>query len=146
MCRRTGDNPEAVFHALLRRGQVVIHASEVERTAAPARPARPATSSSPTLAIRSPNSTPRSWVVTTARGERIGVGDRVATRRNDPALQVANRQAWTVTGIGQDGSLILHGPGRDRQIPTDYATRFVELAYATTVHGARGETVDPRTC
>ena len=46
------------------------------------------------------------------------------------------------TGIGDDGSLTLHGHGRDRQIPADYAARFVELAYATTVHGAQGETVD----
>jgi exodeoxyribonuclease V alpha subunit len=85
---------------------------------------------------------PRSGVVTTARGERIGLGDRVATRRNDRALQVANRQTWTVAGIGQDGSLVLHGRGRDRQIPAAYAARFVELAYATTVHGAQGETVE----
>ncbi len=27
-------------------------------------------------------------------------------------------------------------------IPADYASRFVELAYATTVHGAQGDTVD----
>ena len=78
----------------------------------------------------------------TARGERIGLGDRVATRRNDPDLGVANRQTWTVTGIGDDGSLTLHGRGRDREVPAEYATRFVELAYATTVHGAQGETVD----
>ena len=78
----------------------------------------------------------------TARGERIGLGDRVATRRNDPDLGVANRQTWTVAGIGEDGSLILHGHGRDREVPAEYATRFVELAYATTVHGAQGETVD----
>jgi hypothetical protein len=78
----------------------------------------------------------------TARGERIGLGDRVATRRNDPDLGVANRQTWTVAGIGEDGSLIVHGRGRDRELPAEYATRFVELAYATTVHGAQGETVD----
>ena len=77
----------------------------------------------------------------TTRGERIGLGDRVATRRNDPGLQVANRQTWTVAGIGQDGSLCLRAHGRDREIPADYATRFVELAYATTVHGAQGSTV-----
>jgi hypothetical protein len=81
-------------------------------------------------------------VVTTAAGERIGLGDRVATRRNDPDLQVANRQTWTVTGIGDDGSFTLNSRGRDRVIPADYAARFVELAYATTVHGAQGETVD----
>ena len=47
-----------------------------------------------------------------------------------------------MAGIGEDGSLILHGRGRDREIPADYVARFVELAYATTVHGAQGETVD----
>ena len=31
---RTGEDPGSVFDALHRRGQVVIHASEVERTAA----------------------------------------------------------------------------------------------------------------
>ena len=46
-----------------------------------------------------------------------GVGDRVATRRNDPDLEVANRQTWTVTGIGDDGSLTLRGRGRDRDGP-----------------------------
>ncbi len=78
----------------------------------------------------------------TARGERIGLGDRVATRRNAPDLRVANRQTWTVTGIGDDDSLTLRGRGPDRMVPAEYATRFVELAYATTVHGAQGETVD----
>jgi hypothetical protein len=84
--------------------------------------------------------------VTTSTGERIGLGDRVATRRNDPALQVANRQTWTVTAIAENGSLVLHADGRaqgrGREIPAEYATRFVELAYATTVHGAQGDTVD----
>ncbi len=27
------------------------------------------------------------------------------------------------------------------EIPADYVNRFVELAYATTVHGAQGDTV-----
>jgi hypothetical protein len=55
---------------------------------------------------------------------------------------VANRQTWIVTGVGDDGSLTLRGRGRGRVLPAEYATRFVELAYATTVHGAQGETVD----
>ena len=37
---------------------------------------------------------------------------------------------------------MLRGQGRDREVPADYVTRFVELAYATTVHGAQGETVE----
>ena len=109
--------------------------------------------SSPTPANRSPTSTPPSKTtgstttaarreITTAGGDRLRLGDRVATRRNDPDLQVANRQTWTVTGIGQDGSLVLHSQGRDRKVPAEYASRFVELAYATTVHGAQGDTVD----
>jgi exodeoxyribonuclease V alpha subunit len=153
---RTADDPAAVFDELDRRGSIVVHASDSERTAALAeagaagdlvvadtrehvaslngairdqRRAEPATGDSADSMV-------------TARGERIGLGDRVATRRNDPDLGVANRQTWTVTGIGEDASLILHGRGRDREIPAAYATRFVELAYATTVHGAQGETVD----
>ncbi|MBC7550167.1 MAG: AAA family ATPase, partial [Cellulomonas sp.] len=153
---RHGDNPGALFDALHRRGQVVIHASESERTAvladagaqgdlvmadtreqivdlnATIRDARHATQS---VAHSEP-------VVTTVSGERIGFGDHVATRRNDRDLQVANRQTWTVAEIGQNGSLVLRGHGRDREVPSDYAARFVDLAYATTVHGAQGETVE----
>ena len=80
----------------------------------------------------------------TDRGDLIGLGDRIATRANDPALGVANRQTWTVVGIGDDGSLIVHSPEvrRDRELPSSYVRELVELAYATTVHGAQGETVD----
>ena len=153
---RNGDNPGALFDALHRRGQVVIHASEAERTvvladvgAAGALVIADTREQVADLnaAIRDQRHATRSAthnepVVTTSRGEQVGLGDRVATRRNDPDLQVANRQTWTVTVIGQDGSLVLHCNGRDREVPSDYAARFVELAYATTVHGAQGETVD----
>ncbi|MEP6817713.1 MAG: MobF family relaxase [Marmoricola sp.] len=153
---RKGDNPAAVFDALHRRGQVVIHPSDSERTAALA---EAGTAGDLVVAdtreqVASLNAAIREHVhadpapgdsadsVVTDQGERIGLGDRVATRRNDPDLQVTNRQTWTVAGIGQDGSMILHGRGRDREVPAEYATRFVELAYATTVHGAQGETID----
>ncbi len=78
--------------------------------------------------------------VTTGAGERIGVGDRVATRRNDPALGVANRDTWTVTTVHPDGSLAVTGRCGDRILPATYVARRVELAYATTVHGAQGDT------
>lgn len=148
---RTGDDAGRVFDALHRRGHIAIHASDVERTAALA-----AAGASGDLviadsreqvadlnaAIRHQRHHENTRVeITTASGDRIGIGDRVATRRNDPDLQVANRQIWTVARIGRDGSLLLHGRGRDREIPAAYATRFVELAYATTVHGAQGSTV-----
>jgi len=148
---RTGEDAGRVFDALHRRGHIAIHASDVERTAALA-----GAGASGDLVIADTreqvadlNAAIRHqrhhentrMEITTASGDRIGIGDRVATRRNDPDLQVANRQTWTVARIGRDGSLLLHGRGRDREIPAAYATRFVELAYATTVHGAQGSTV-----
>ena len=81
--------------------------------------------------------------VVTSAGERLGVGDRVMTRRNDRDLGVANRDTWTITGIDHDGTLTLHsGNARtgSRSLPAAYGHDHVELAYATTVHGAQGET------
>ena len=150
---RTGNDPAAVFDALHRRGSIVIHPSEAERTAALA---EAGAAGDLVLAdtreqvaclnavIRDQRQVADDSTVSmmSARGERIGIGDRVATRRNDAGLGVANRQTWTVTGVGEDGSLALRGRGRGRALPAEYATKFVELAYATTVHGAQGETVD----
>ena len=149
---RNGDDPGALFDTLHRQGLVVIHASEAERTTvlsgAGAGGDRVIADTREQVAdlnaaIRDHRHDNHSdAVVTTGRGEQIGLGDRVATRRNDPDLQVANRQTWTVAGVGKDGSLILRGHGHDREVPADYAARLVELAYATTVHGAQGETVE----
>lgn len=80
--------------------------------------------------------------VLTAAGEVIGVGDRVTTRRNDPDLRVANRDQWTVTGTNDDGTLTITGRAGNRTLPTTYVQAHVELAYATTVYGAQGDTVD----
>ncbi len=145
---RTGNDPAAVFDTLHRSGQVVIHPSDSERTAALAeagavsglviadtreqvanlnaairdqRRPDPATGDS-----ADPSGAHQSLV--TARGEPIGLGDRVATRRNDPELGVANRQTWTVTGVGKDGGLVLRSHGHDRKISAEYAATFVELA------------------
>ncbi|MGI8524192.1 MAG: hypothetical protein ACR2K3_12920 [Nocardioides sp.] len=149
-----------MFDALLARGQIVVHASEVERTAALA-----------TLYIRADtlviadtreqvnalNAAIRDHRLTTGEvdgehplitrsGEPLGVGDRVATRRNDHDLRVANRDTWTVTGLGGNSSLRIVGPAGERNgersLPADYVRKYVELAYATTAYGAQGETVD----
>jgi hypothetical protein len=48
----------------------------------------------------------------TADGQRIGAGDAVVTRRNDPTLGVANRETWMVTRVHRDGRLTVHD--RDR--------------------------------
>ncbi len=78
----------------------------------------------------------------TSAGEQIGIGDRVATRRNHRDLDVANRDTWTVTALAEDGSLHVTGSRGERLLPPTYVHTHVELAYATTVYGAQGETVD----
>ena len=70
------------------------------------------------------------------------MGDRVATRRNDRDLNVANRDVWTVTGLGDDGSMLVTGRVGRRTLPAAYVDRYVELAFTTTVYGAQGQTVD----
>jgi exodeoxyribonuclease V alpha subunit len=100
--------------------------------------------------------------VVTAAGEWIGVGDRVVTRRNDRNLGVANRDTWLVRAVaGSRGELLVTPadvtPAEGargsvtpactslwqgaRMLPADYVAAHVELAYATTAHGAQGETV-----
>ena len=69
------------------------------------------------------------------------MGDRIATRRNNRDLGVANRDCWTVTGIDADDTLHVHGLAGQRALPVTYVREHVELAFATTVHGAQGETV-----
>lgn len=65
----------------------------------------------------------------------------LATRLNDRGLGVANRDTWTITAI-DDGTLTLRGADRGgaRTLPVGYARANVELAYATTIYGAQGET------
>lgn len=165
---RTGVRPGEVFDALLERGQIVLHASEVERTAALAAIGADSADgeqliiadtrdqvSALNAAIRdhrhdasrppggqaSERSGERAGDPITRRGERIGLGDRVATRRNDRDLEVANRDTWTVSGIGEAGSLLVTGRAGQRELPTEYVREHVELAFTTTAYGAQGETV-----
>ncbi len=163
---RTGERSGEVFDALLERGEVVVHAGEVERTAAlaaiGATPADAGADDGDQLVIADTrdqvialNATIRdrrhgereqpgehAGELTTRRGEPIGLGDRVATRRNDRDLAVANRDTWTVAGIGADGSLHVTGRAGRRTLPAEYVNDHVELAFTTTAYGAQGETVD----
>lgn len=156
---RTGEDPVAVFDQLLARGQVVVHSDDAARVEVLA--AQAATTGALVVAdtrerVAELNAAVRDQRVAaglvddqpalvTDAGERVGVGDRVATRRNDYDLGVANRDAWTVTAIDDDGTLHLGGPNSSgaegRTVPVGYATEHVELAYATTAYGAQGETV-----
>ncbi|MEO8518022.1 MAG: MobF family relaxase [Dermatophilaceae bacterium] len=163
LAMRTSRHPGAVFDTLLARGQIRLHPSEGERIRAlaliGAQHPWAGASGEPVLVIADTreqvaalNGTIRDQLVATGRvqdtaavttgaGERIGVGDRVATRRNEPTLDVANRDTWTVTGIAPDGALALDGGRGERRLPAGYVQDHLELAYATTVYGAQGHTV-----
>ncbi len=154
LAMRTAAKPDKVFDRLAERGHVVVYATEQERTAALATEA--AETGAMIVAdtreqVADLNAAIREHRVvtghvddrralTTQAGERIGVGDRVATRHNDYDLGVANRDTWTVTGIDPDGTLQLTGEHGYRNLPLAYTSHHVELAYATTVYGAQGET------
>lgn len=78
------------------------------------------------------------------------IGDIVATRRNDRRLRttssepIRNRERWTITDANPNGDITvarLDGPGTIT-LPADYVRQHVQLAYATTEHGAQGETAD----
>jgi conjugative relaxase-like TrwC/TraI family protein len=85
-----------------------------------------------------------------AGGEHAHVRDVVATRRNDRTRittagePVRNRETWTVTAIGTDGSLTVsreQGHG-SVTLPADYVHEHVRLGYAATEHGYQSDTVD----
>ncbi len=155
---RSGERSGEVFDALLERGEIVVHGSEAEavEAIAAARGLVLADTRDQVTALNAAIRDRRAAghaagerdgerggeVLTTRTGEVIGAGDRVATRRNDRELGVANRDTWTVTAVGADGTLVVSGRPGDRTLPSGYAQEHVELAYATTVYGAQGETVD----
>lgn len=153
LAMRDGQHPETVFDNLLARGQIVVHATETERTAALAQLAaatgelviadtrEQVTALNAAIRDQRPRPVDGSPCVVTGSGELVGVGDRIATRLNNPQLRVANRATWTVTGVSADGGLSVTGVGGRRELPRGYVQGYVELAYATTVYGAQGDTV-----
>ncbi len=79
----------------------------------------------------------------------MAVGDRIATRRNDPALRtdrgepVRNRQVWIAQEISPNGELTVSDPERGTAVlPRHYVERHVELGWAVTGYGTQGDTVD----
>ncbi|WP_336031980.1 MobF family relaxase [Geodermatophilus sp. FMUSA9-8] len=187
LAMRAGENPGAVFDALLARGQLRLHpdpqalrealaaAAAISYTAGQRVAVVVATreqAAALSAAIRdrlvADGRVDDRRVVVTGAGERIGVGDLIATRRNDRDLGVANRDTWVVTAVGRNGGLLATpddaphvtpaGGGQAavtpavtpavppagegaRVLPADYVTAHVELAYATTAHGTQGDTV-----
>ncbi len=167
---RTGtpQSPGMVFDALLARGDVRIYPTEAERTQALAAIAAAAISTRTVTGVSRDGGgvllvadtreqvadlnghikqrlvagghVEDTRVVTTWAGERIGVGDQIATRRNDRDADVANRDTWTVTGLRTNGAVVVAGSRGRRVLPADYVRDHVELAYASTVYGAQGST------
>ncbi|MFB9644975.1 AAA family ATPase [Microbacterium terregens] len=76
--------------------------------------------------------------------QRILVGDRVQTRRNDPRTGVENRAQWVVRNIWDESIDLtsVSDSGEIRRVSRDYALDHLQLAYASTVHGIQGETTD----
>jgi exodeoxyribonuclease V alpha subunit len=186
LAMRTGEDSGKVFDALCARGQIRIHpdaAALNEALAATVAVAfdarqRPAVvvdtreqAAELNAAIRERLVTERRVddvaAVTTRSGQRIGAGDRIATRRNDRAFGVANRDTWTVVSADATGEVVVTpadtapatvtpgagagsrgrsrsvtpGPEQQRVLPADYVREHVELAYVTTAHGVQGDTV-----
>jgi hypothetical protein len=161
LAMRTGEDPGAVFDALLARDQIRVHAGDPDRVAALADTAVQALDAGSPAAVVADtreqvtglNAAIRERLialglvddrrtVTTRAGERIGVGDLIATRRNNTELGFANRDTWTLTQLAADGQVTVTGQHGDRTLPASYVREHVELAYASTVHGAQGETID----
>ncbi len=158
LAMRAGDNPAAVFDALLARGQIRLHATDFDRISALARHAAHAHEKDIATVVVADtnervvalNDTIRAELVaagrvddahtTTGKSARIGAGDRVVTRRNDPGIEVANRDTWTATSVHRDGSVTVTGDRGERVLPADYVRQHVELGYASTVHGVQGDT------
>jgi exodeoxyribonuclease V alpha subunit len=171
LAMRAGADPAAVFDALAARGRIRLHADPAalqealaataavcygvgERVAVVVNTREQAAELSAAIRDRlvAGGRVDDTQVVTTSAGQRIGVGDQVATRRNHPGLGVANRDTWTVTAVDGDGRLTVTptaenvtpasgAPGRQWVLPADYVTSHVELAYVSTAHGVQGDTV-----
>jgi conjugative relaxase-like TrwC/TraI family protein len=96
--------------------------------------------------------------VAAARGHRIGVGDLIVSRRNDPTIDlhlpnggaaqadsVRNGNRWRVAAIDPAGNRVAAERLDDRaRIVFDgqYLREHVSLGYAVTVHSAQGATAD----
>lgn len=76
--------------------------------------------------------------------QRILVGDRVQTRRNDRLTGVENRAQWIVRGIRDDYVSLasVSDSGEVARVSPEYAREHLQLAYASTVHGVQGDTAD----
>jgi hypothetical protein len=96
--------------------------------------------------------------VTAALGHRIGVGDLILTRRNDPTIDlrspngraghldsVRNGNRWRVAAIDPARNRVAAqrlDDGAQTVLENEYLREHVGLGYAVTVHTAQGVTAD----
>lgn len=82
-------------------------------------------------------------------GMQAGAGDVIVTRKNrrdlrmSPTDYVKNGDRWDVQSVHDDGSLTVRHRdiARSLTLPADYVSKHVDLGYASTFHGAQGQTV-----
>ena len=163
---RDGGQPEVAAGRLADRGAVVVHASQAGAVAAIAAQVVAASQGEAgglavTVATNEQadqiNQAVRTLrvaagqvddtrTVTAMDGVAVGVGDRIVTRRNNTAADVANREIWTVEKITGDGTIVARSlgstPGRQVRLEPAYVAAAVQLAYASTDYGNQGITVD----
>jgi exodeoxyribonuclease V alpha subunit len=136
---RSGEDLDAVYTSLHRRGQIALHADTdavhmavAEAAVADRQAGRRSFVVAATReqvaeanaviheAMVAAGHVDATHTVTTRAGERIGAGDVVATRRNDRDLDVANRETWTVTAMTDEGGLRVSGPAGEHMLPAAY--------------------------
>jgi exodeoxyribonuclease V alpha subunit len=161
---REGVAPEAVAERLTARGAVIVHGSEAEAVAAIAvevafQGGRDGDVLAVTVATNQDaakvNEAVRGLRVTAGEvddtrvatgmdGVRVGVGDRIVTRRNDTTRGVANREAWTVETVTEAGTVLARSNSGGRRVRLDggYVAGAVQLGYAVTDYGNQGVTAD----
>ena len=160
LAMRAGEDPGAVFDQLAARGQIQLYADDAEQLRALAtlvaaqrgeggapvvvvdtREQAAALSAAAREQLVAAGAVDDVRVAVTGDGQRLGAGDVIVTRRNNPQLQVANRDSWTVQRVHRDGGVTVTDPRRgSRDLPPAYVARFVELGYAVTGYGAQGDT------
>jgi conjugative relaxase-like TrwC/TraI family protein len=108
--------------------------------------------------IHSENLDADAATVTGAREHRIGVGDFILSRRNDPTIDlrspngigghldsVRNGNRWRVAAVDSARNRIAAkrvGDGARTVFENEYLREHVSLGYAVTVHSAQGVTAD----
>ena len=157
---RDGTDPDLVAAVLVERGAVVVHHSQAEAVAAIAAKVA-AQEDEQAVAVTVATNDDADQVNRAVRdlrvqagtvddvrvaagmdGDRIGVGDRIVTRRNDAACDVANRETWTVEAVKADGVVLARHQDRHVRLEAGYVAEAVRLAYATTDYGNQGVTTD----